>query len=51
MRLIQGFSLGGEYGGAVLMAVEHFPAPTAGAVRIAGQRRGTGSPGATTSPT
>ncbi|UZW55365.1 MFS transporter [Sphingobium sp. JS3065] len=32
MRLIQGFALGGEYGGAILMSVEHAPARKKGFV-------------------
>ena len=30
LRLLQGFAVGGEWGGAVLMAVEHSPSETRG---------------------
>ena len=43
LRLVQGFGVGGEWGGAVLMAVEH--APPGSAVSTAAGRRSACRPG------
>ena len=45
-RLVQGFGLGGEWGGAVLMAVEHAPADTTRLLRQLAAARRAARPGA-----